>query len=296
MTDGLENDDKYRMVEDEFASIAHKFTTHLHAAEYKRQKKMAKTRNAQTINKISRPVVGRMPDQTRRKVDGVNRSKKQQSTIQGLLTQQGIKDEDSESDDFKDLPYVGTTLHGLMDSPRKKALSLAKFSSSTTTRAAAAFQKPAALPAKPYRGTASASIPAMPSHKIPSQSVNHAEKAADFSDGSDHLDRPVAISKSSISFRTQTLDAKPLLESNASQPFLSSRFESYKSTKALSPPPRPTTNTNDTTSDPFDFTAGRSARMAKKLEQARARILKQEKEEQEQQKKRKRSDLTQSRP
>ncbi len=37
MIDGLEDDDKYRMVEDEFVATAGTFTAHLHAAEYQRQ-------------------------------------------------------------------------------------------------------------------------------------------------------------------------------------------------------------------------------------------------------------------
>ncbi|TVY68979.1 hypothetical protein LSUE1_G007200 [Lachnellula suecica] len=145
MDEGIDHDDKYRMVEDEFLTVAQQFTVHLHAAEYKRQEKLVKSRKAEAIDSISRPVVGRMPDQTRRKVESINRSKIQQNVIGDLLSKAGAnnpKDSD-DSDDAVDLPYVGTTLHGLMDSPRRKAASLGKIGSfTTTTRAAAGFKKP----------------------------------------------------------------------------------------------------------------------------------------------------------
>jgi hypothetical protein len=35
---GLDKDDRYRMVEDEFLEAAKMFTQHLHAAEYQRMK------------------------------------------------------------------------------------------------------------------------------------------------------------------------------------------------------------------------------------------------------------------
>lgn len=141
MEEGKDNDDRYRMVEDEFLTVAQQFTVHLHAAEYKRQQKAVKSRNAETINSISRPVTGKMTDSTRRKTEAAALAKKQRSVIEGL---NGIKS-GGLSDDSNDegLPYVGTTLHGLMDSPRKKAASLAKLGSTAATRAAAGFRKPA---------------------------------------------------------------------------------------------------------------------------------------------------------
>jgi hypothetical protein len=146
MNEGIDHDDKYRIVEDEFLSIAQRFTVHLHAAEYKRQQKMVKSRNADTINSISRPVTGKMPDQTRRKVEAVARAKTQKTVLAGLLGKGvGNGDVSDDSDDADGLPYVGTTLHGLMDSPRRKAASLTKLgTTAATTRAAAGFKQPAA--------------------------------------------------------------------------------------------------------------------------------------------------------
>ena len=139
MDEGMDRDDKYRMVEDEFLTVAQRWTVHLHAAEYKRQEKVVKARKAETINSISRPVTDRMPDHTRRRVDGVARSKSQRNAIEGLLGKEvDVGDTDSDEDG---LPYVGTTLHGLMDSPRRKAASLLKIGSvKAITRAAAGFQ------------------------------------------------------------------------------------------------------------------------------------------------------------
>jgi hypothetical protein len=147
MKEGIEHDDKYRMVEDEFLTVAKGFTVHLHTAEYKRLQKSVKAQKADEINSISRPVTGRMPDHTRRKVESVSRSKTQRNAIENLLNKKPGDSKDSDDSDYAvELPYVGTTLHGLMDSPRRKTASLGKTGSitTTTTRAAAGFKKPSA--------------------------------------------------------------------------------------------------------------------------------------------------------
>ena len=138
-------DDKYRMVEDEFLATAQDFTVHLHAAEYRRQEKMARARNAETINSISRPVTQKMSDHTKRKLEGVDRTKTRQNAIQTLLGNKIEATEDpEESSDGEGLAYFNTTLRGLMDSPRREAASLARLPCGVATRAAAGFQKPAA--------------------------------------------------------------------------------------------------------------------------------------------------------
>jgi hypothetical protein len=114
MEDGMENDDIFRMVEDEFLDTAKDFTQHLHAAEYQRMKKAAKSQNADTISSISRPVTTRMPEETRRKVESVARAKKQASVLNRLLgNRRGGSDTDDDSDGPPG-PWVGTALHGLM--------------------------------------------------------------------------------------------------------------------------------------------------------------------------------------
>lgn len=55
MVEGFDNDDRWRMVEDEFYSVAARFTAHLHAAQYRRLKDEAKKQNP-TIHPLVRPV------------------------------------------------------------------------------------------------------------------------------------------------------------------------------------------------------------------------------------------------
>jgi hypothetical protein len=190
MVEGMEYDDKWRMVEDEFLSVAQTFTVHLHAAEYKRQQKMVKSRNADTINSISRPVTGMMPEQTKRKLEAVARAKTQRSAVEDVVVKKAEDDDDS--DDGGGLPYFGTTLHGLMDSPRKKAASLAKSGTIVaTTRAAAGFKQSAAQ-LKPDRKQESpqskVAIRAMEANK-PEDSVTES------SEDDDDLDAPILAPK-----------------------------------------------------------------------------------------------------
>jgi len=135
--EGIDADDRYRMVEDEFLSVAKKYTVHLHTAEYKRKEKLAKSRNSDTIRTISRPVVGQMSDQTRRKFEAKARSKAQKDAINSIKKKEA---DDSDDSIENDLPYVGTFLHGLMDSPQKKTTDLSSLRSiKIVSRAAAGF-------------------------------------------------------------------------------------------------------------------------------------------------------------
>ena len=133
------------MVEDEFLATAQSFTVHLHTAEYARQENLVKARKADTISSISRPVVGKMPDETRRKVEGVKRAERMEAVV-GKLGAKGkgrVKEEDEESEG--ELPYYGTTLHGLMDSPRRRGAKLENLrglNASKASRAAAGFKRP----------------------------------------------------------------------------------------------------------------------------------------------------------
>uniref|UniRef100_L2GDI9 Uncharacterized protein n=1 Tax=Colletotrichum fructicola (strain Nara gc5) TaxID=1213859 RepID=L2GDI9_COLFN len=121
MIEGLENDDKYRMVEDELFTIAGQFTAHLHAAEYQRLKTQTKSQNAETIKNISRPVVGSLTEEE------LLRKKKQREALRKAKKEAGV---DDESGDETSMPWHGTSLQGLMDSPQKKEVPL-----TTLTRA-----------------------------------------------------------------------------------------------------------------------------------------------------------------
>ena len=134
------------MVEDEFLDMAKQFTQHLHAAEYQRLKKAARSQNAAVINSISRPITIRMPDETRRKVESVARAKKQAAAVQSLLRKQGHGSGSDEDSDGNGGAWLGTALHGLMESPRKSAASLIKIGKTTaSTRAAAGFDRAPSL-------------------------------------------------------------------------------------------------------------------------------------------------------
>ncbi|KAH7411129.1 hypothetical protein BKA64DRAFT_374615 [Cadophora sp. MPI-SDFR-AT-0126] len=241
MEEGKDNDDRYRMVEDEFLRVAQQFTAHLHAAEYKRQQKAVKSQNADTINSISRPVTGKMPSQTKRKLEAAALVKRQRAMIEGLT---GKKESGVESDsDFEELPYIGTTLHGLMDSPRKKTASLAKLGSIATTRAAAGFKKPAIQ----SNGDQSKSLIDSPEPKHATRR-DQVELSVDSTDDDDDLDAPIPAPKliatarktvipsslhaSSTPFESTTIKKVPLV---VTSPII----ESESLTKAESSPKAP---------------------------------------------------------
>ena len=140
MIDGLEQDDRYRMVEDEFVQVAGTFTAHLHAAEYQRLKQIAKSQNADTILNISRPVTGRMIDAVKRRSGALHRISKQRAGIKRAL---GGKYHEDASDNDGELPWAGTSLHGLMESsPTRPAVRLSAIAPSmSNTRAAAGYSE-----------------------------------------------------------------------------------------------------------------------------------------------------------
>ncbi|KAI5922572.1 hypothetical protein F4810DRAFT_711438 [Camillea tinctor] len=136
MIDGPDHDDRYRMVEDELLATAQQFTAHLHAAEYQRLKAASRSENAETIKTISRPVVGRMTDVVKKKQERKARLERQKLATRKALANNG---RDDDSTDSEDSPWRAS-LHGLMESPRKKVASLDGLVKTTvTTRAAAGF-------------------------------------------------------------------------------------------------------------------------------------------------------------
>ena len=288
MDEGVQHDDKYRMVEDEFLTVAQKFTVHLHAAEYKRQEKMVKARNAEAINSISRPVTGRMPNQTKRKVQSIARSRAQRSTLQGLLGKSGDAEISDDSEEGDGLPYIGTTLHGLMDSPRRCAASLARVESNAAiTRAAAGFRKPAAQ-SKPLHKTMSES----PLSKLtfrPSQTSGKGS-ATESSDDDDDLDAPIPAPKlpsleQKEASMTNALPNSHSVLSNSSNPQLS---KSFAASKAFSSAPSSSVEVpsriNQAPVQQSRAKSDSSSRIAKRLEQARLQKARPETEEQKKKK------------
>ncbi|OBT74821.1 hypothetical protein VF21_06448 [Pseudogymnoascus sp. 05NY08] len=138
MVDGFGNDDRYRMVEDEFLDVAKEFTQHLHAAEYQRMKSSAKAQNTATINAISRPVTTKMGGETRRKVESIARAKTRADAIKDIHGDQPKEEGDS---DESQGPWLGTALHGLMEKPRASAVPLTEILGfHSTTKAAAGYK------------------------------------------------------------------------------------------------------------------------------------------------------------
>lgn len=131
MIEGPRYDDRYRMVEDEFLAVAGEFTRHLHAAEYQRLKSLASLKNAQTIHDISRPVTGAPTDAVRRRHAELETAARQQKGLTKVLGKRGA-DQDSDSEEK---PWTGTSLQGLMDSPRKKKAPLSRSLSSLSASA-----------------------------------------------------------------------------------------------------------------------------------------------------------------
>lgn len=153
MHEGLDHDDIYIMVEDEFHATARTFTQHLHHAEYMRLEALAKTRNATAASTISRPVdsITAMRAETKKRKEveardartkaALDQIKKTAEQVQKQKSGSDVSDLDVEGRD--DGRWKGTALQGLMTtSPRKNQTSLSGLENvKSSTRAAAGFSK-----------------------------------------------------------------------------------------------------------------------------------------------------------
>ncbi|KAJ5803171.1 uncharacterized protein N7503_005621 [Penicillium pulvis] len=139
LVEGLDKDDAWVMVEDEFYAIAQTFTQHLHYAEYVRRKKEAKARSAAAIKELERPTDGQtaMPKalQMRKNAEALDARQKD-----GLAQLEApVDDNPEEHTDEEDGAWAGTHLHGLMTSPRKSRSLVGAHAVKSSTRAAAGF-------------------------------------------------------------------------------------------------------------------------------------------------------------
>jgi hypothetical protein len=150
MREGFDQDDIYIMVEDQFQSVAQSFTQHLHKAEYRRLVEEAKKQKASTIRDISRPTDAftAMSTETLKIKEARELSAKQKAGLKAMKAAAGrpsLRGADDDSDlekDKADDPWVGTTLHGLMTSPKKSQEALVGLHGvKSATRAAAGFAK-----------------------------------------------------------------------------------------------------------------------------------------------------------
>jgi hypothetical protein len=137
-----------------------------------------------------------MPDETRRKVESLNRAKTQRNALESMISKAGKPKDSDDSDDAVDLPYFGTTLHGLMDSPRRKTAYLGKLDSiKSTTRAAAGFKKSSAQ-LKSSQKSVSESPQASRYGKVPKIEAGSSTASSD--DDDDDLDAPIPAPKLKI--------------------------------------------------------------------------------------------------
>ncbi|OJD26381.1 hypothetical protein ACJ73_02248 [Blastomyces percursus] len=157
MKEGLDNDDQYIMVEDEFLATAQSFTRHLHHAEYVRKKNETKTKNARAIQALVRPTGGNcnLSAESRRNMQSEENSARHEVALSELKRIAGrppvdseVEDEGIDSEEDKDDdPWVGTSLQNLMTHQTKHQSLVGLHGIKSTTRAALGFSKaPVGLP------------------------------------------------------------------------------------------------------------------------------------------------------
>jgi len=175
MREGFEQDDIYIMVEDQFQSIAQSFTRHLHKAEYRRLTEQAKKQKASTIHDISRPTDAftAMRAETMKMKEARELSGRQKKGLRdmrvgtGRPSQKGAEDDSDIEKDKADDPWVGTSLHGLMASPRKSQQALVGLQGvKSATRAAAGFAKSQVKPRMERRGLMDLDLSKEPSSHV----------------------------------------------------------------------------------------------------------------------------------
>lgn len=188
MIPGPLDDDRYRMVEDEFLSTAQLFTAHLHRAEYNRLKTAAKATNAEAIREIERPVVGSPTKLARQRRDAFKRVQGQRERLASEGAGEGS------------LPRMSSGLQGLMDSPGKEKQLIRPFPKATsTTRAAAGFSSSDASPRVRSAGAGAASG---------KRRVSAPEEVTD----DDDLSSPVVVRTTSSKLPTKPPARKPTRE------------------------------------------------------------------------------------
>jgi hypothetical protein len=139
LLDGIDRDDGWVMVEDEFYAVAQTFTQHLHYAEYLRRRKEVKAENAAALGVIERPTDGRTPvskeaERQREREAFRQRQKAGLARLDGQNPDEQIDDHEED-----DQMWSGTHLHDLMTSPRKARSLAGRHVLKSSSRAAAGF-------------------------------------------------------------------------------------------------------------------------------------------------------------
>ncbi|KAL4817387.1 hypothetical protein BDW67DRAFT_184051 [Aspergillus spinulosporus] len=145
--EGLDRDDIYIMVEDEFYTVAQTFTRHLHYAEYVRRKKEAQVRNADTIADIARPTNGITPMsvELKKRYAADKLEARQRGGLDTALGKQLAREEDADDDPEVDVSWTGTRLEDFMLRPRKVRSLAGLQKSRPSTRAAAGLPQSSRL-------------------------------------------------------------------------------------------------------------------------------------------------------
>lgn len=144
MIEGLDGDDVYMMVEDEFYSTAQTFTAHLHHAEYKRLMKEAREKKRQqpAVPAVSIDATGEVKEKLKRRALEERQSTGVRSMMGDLLSSDREGDEELEREEEEKVndPWAGTSLAPLMRDDSSSRLSLKGLERiSGATRAAQGF-------------------------------------------------------------------------------------------------------------------------------------------------------------
>ncbi|KAK2763269.1 hypothetical protein FQN54_009905 [Arachnomyces sp. PD_36] len=151
MREGLDGDDIYVMVEDEFQAVAQSFTQHLHYAEYVRRTRQARIDNATKIDEVARRTDPKtaMRAETRKKKDAETLAERHRLGLEKMkgpaLERRPAVDSEEEDtrieEDEEDDPWLGTSLQGLMTKSIKSQSLVGLQGIQSATRAAAGYSK-----------------------------------------------------------------------------------------------------------------------------------------------------------
>jgi hypothetical protein len=111
MISGLEHDDGWVMVEDEFLSTARLYTAHLHHADYQRLKKLSRVRGASALSALVRPTDG-VTKQSVATQKMARAKETRREIMKGVRNVVGSGDEDEEDAYLDDLRLAGLMSQG----------------------------------------------------------------------------------------------------------------------------------------------------------------------------------------
>ncbi|KAJ5497196.1 hypothetical protein N7463_009183 [Penicillium fimorum] len=192
LIEGIQHDDGWVMVEDEFYAVAQTFTQHLHHAEYLRRRKEVKAEHAARMGEIWRPADSRtpVPNEVERKREAEALRERQKAGL-ARIGDGGVDEKDEDEDDER---WAGTHLHDLMTSPRKTRSLAGVRGPQSSTRAAAGLQAPTLGTRRARVNSIGSVTTPLRARRIPSIEIG--EETASGSDDDDDLDlepQPVVL-------------------------------------------------------------------------------------------------------